>query len=157
MRKIAVIILLSMLAALALHAETQPLSPSFVAYIKACEGWRLEPYIDSTGHATIGYGHMIKSGEHFGRLTKDEGTALLMDDLNETVLRVRRHYKQTLSQKQIEMFVDFYFNLGSMKAFPKMERAILSNDMDGMRREYKRYAGGRELTWRNIRFKERFL
>ena len=55
------------------------------------------------------------------------------------------------------MFVDFVFNMGTLKKFPKFTQAALKNDLKGMKDQYKRFAGGKELKGRNTAFLQRFL
>jgi GH24 family phage-related lysozyme (muramidase) len=62
-----------------------------------------------------------------------------------------------LTPKQEEMFIDFVFNMGTLKKFPKFTEFALKNDLGGMRDQYKRYAGGKELKGRNNEFLKRFL
>jgi GH24 family phage-related lysozyme (muramidase) len=55
------------------------------------------------------------------------------------------------------MFIDFAFNMGTLKKFPKFTEFALKNDLSGMKDQYKRYAGGKELKGRNTEFLKRFL
>ena len=57
----------------------------------------------------------------------------------------------------MEMFVDFVFNMGTLKKFPLFTQAALQNDLKGMKDQYKRFAGGKELKGRNAAFLQRFL
>jgi hypothetical protein len=47
--------------------------------------------------------------------------------------------------------------MGTLKKFPKFTQAALKNDVGGMKAQYKRTAGGRELKGRNTAFLNRFL
>lgn len=52
-----------------------------VGFLKRRELYRALPYDDGFGNVTIGYGHVIRSGESInGPLTPDEATALLVAD-----------------------------------------------------------------------------
>ena len=62
-----------------------------------------------------------------------------------------------LTPQQEEMFVDFVFNMGTLRKFPKFTEFALKNDLEGMKSQYKRYAGGKELKGRNSEFLKRFL
>jgi hypothetical protein len=44
-----------------------------------------------------------------------------------------------------------------LKKFPKFTEFALKNDLEGMKSQYKRYAGGKELKGRNSEFLKRFL
>ncbi len=46
------------------------------------EGFFPTPYDDGYGNITIGYGHLIKSGESFTSITEKEALNLLAQDLN---------------------------------------------------------------------------
>ena len=111
------------------------------------------------GSDTIAYGHKIQPGENFSKgLTDSQAHALLLKDLEKA-----RHivYKELgnikLTKKQEQMFVDFVFNMGTLKKFPKFKDAVLKNDMNTMRAQFKRYSGGKELKNRNVAFLSRFL
>jgi GH24 family phage-related lysozyme (muramidase) len=67
------------------------------------------------------------------------------------------HVSIPLNKKQEEMLIDFAFNLGTLKKFPKFVRAVLDNDSIGMKREFKRSSNHTELTGRNQAFEKRFL
>ena len=72
------------------------------------------------GTDTIGYGHKIGT---------DVYTSL---DIN---------------RKQ--MLIDFAFNLGTLKGFPKFTQGVIDNNIQVMRGEYPRYSGGQLLKRRN--------
>ena len=154
-RSIAIIAFMAVCANIAQAQNNY--SIGFINYLKEVEGLRLEVYRDGVGVKTIGYGHAVKGGECFGRITVAQADSLLLQDMDDCNRRITARYGSALSLKQTEILLDFYFNLGSMRSFPKMERAILNNDAEGMRREYKRFAGGRELKYRNKLFSVRYL
>ena len=111
------------------------------------------------GSDTIGYGHKIQKGEDFSKgITDAQAEALLKTDLAKAKQQV---YKELggvkLTPKQEEMFIDFVFNMGTLKKFPKFTEFALKNDLGGMKAQYKRYAGGKELKGRNTAFLQRFL
>jgi len=111
------------------------------------------------GSDTIGYGHKIQKGEDFSKgITDAQAESLLNTDLAKAKQQV---YKETggvkLTPQQEEMFVDFVFNMGTLKKFPKFTEFALKNDLEGMKSQYKRYAGGKELKGRNSEFLKRFL
>lgn len=162
----------------AIHQEyIHQFSPSFINYIKFNENNIRKGYdskknkwypISSVegGLPTIGYGHKLKTGENFSKgISEDEAIRLLNNDLNiarETAKReVDQKYGlgifQHLTLDKQEMLTDFVFNLGSLRSFPKFTRAVLTNDVNTMMKEYKRYVGGRELTQRNRTFYTRYL
>lgn len=111
------------------------------------------------GSDTIAYGHKIQSGEDFsGGLTDSQAEDLLKKDIEKAKIQINKELKGTkLTPKQEEMFIDFVFNMGTLKKFPKFVEATLKNDESGMNDQYKRFAGGKELKGRNMAFARRYL
>ena len=111
------------------------------------------------GSDTIAYGHKIQSGEDFsGGLTDSQAEDLLKKDIEKAKIQINKELKGTkLTPKQEEMFIDFVFNMGTLKKFPKFVQATLKNDESGINTEYKRFAGGKELKGRNMAFARRYL
>ena len=51
-------------------------------FIKKAEGYYKFPYVgQDSENTTIGYGHVIKSGENFTSLSKSKASKLLKDDV----------------------------------------------------------------------------
>jgi len=111
------------------------------------------------GSDTIAYGHKIQSGEDFsGGLTDSQAEDLLKKDIEKAKIQINKELKGTkLTPKQEEMFIDFVFNMGTLKKFPKFVQATLKNDESGINTQYKRFAGGKELKGRNMAFARRYL
>lgn len=118
------------------------------------------------GTDTIAYGHKLHSGENFSKgITDDQASQLLIKDLNQARVKVKHEIDNeygiglfnTLSLSSQEMLIDFVFNLGSLRSFPKFVRGVLTNNKDIMQKEYKRFIGGKELTNRNKIFFNRYL
>jgi lysozyme len=80
--------------------------------IKNHEGWRPYVYLDAVGLPTIGYGHLIKPGERFTTITKEQGEKLLLTDVARFEARVNKIVKVKLTQRQFDVLVSFLFNLG---------------------------------------------
>lgn len=125
------------------------------------------------GMPTIAYGHKIKNKQELGEfqqgITEQQAVKLLKDDL---ILAKGRLYKDLtsltgsntikLTIDQEEMLLDYVFNLGTIKKFPKFTKAVLKGDKAGMEKEYIRtYRDSNNevhmLTDRNLQFKETFL
>ncbi len=87
-------------------------SPRGIALIKEFEGYSARPYDDVAGKATIGYGHLIRPGEHFGALTEPEANALLQTDLHQAEQAVNDLVTVALAQNEFDALVSFAFNLG---------------------------------------------
>ena len=111
------------------------------------------------GSDTIAYGHKIQSGEDFSAgITDAQAEDLFKKDIEKAKSQINKELKGTkLTPKQEEMFIDFVFNMGTLKKFPKFTEFALKNDLDGMKSQYKRYASGKELKGRNSEFLKRFL
>ena len=134
------------------------------------------------GTDTIGYGHKLtrsdqSSGKYRNGLSTKEIHSLLISDLKIAENRVKKdiawisakkgttNYKlvsdksfDDLSSTQKQMLIDFAFNLGSLRSFPTFLTAVLNDDIDMMKKQYKRYYGkGKELTQRNTDFYNLFL
>ena len=146
------------------------LNQSFIDYIKRVEnagktGYNAKkklwfPHESFEGGSdTIGYGHKIQPGENFSNgITDAQADALLKKDLQKAADQVKKELGgRSVTQKQMEMFVDFVFNMGTLKKFPKFTEFALKNDLGGMKAQYKRFAGGKELKGRNTAFLQRFL
>ena len=150
--------------------STPKLDQTFVNYIKSVENagkkgfdkkknlWFPHKSFEG-GSDTIGYGHKIQPGENFSKgITDAQAESLLIKDLQKALDQVNKEVGgRPLSKKQMEMFVDFVFNMGTLKKFPKFTQAALKNDLKGMKDQYKRFAGGKELKGRNSAFLQRFL
>lgn len=80
--------------------------------IKQFEGFRAVTYYDVGGKPTIGYGHLIKKGEHFTKLTHEQAEKLLRQDVAEAECAVNRHVKVKLTENQFSALVSWVFNLG---------------------------------------------
>lgn len=131
-------------------------SPSFVAYLKQVEGYSSTVYYIG-GLPHIGYGHQIKQGETFLYLNEGQAERLLISDIMAQAKIIERLQWSGLSNRQMEMLVDFQFNGCGRKQFPKFWEAVRKLDERAMRAEYKRHAGGRPLTGRNSAFAKRFF
>jgi lysozyme len=82
--------------------------------IKRFEGFRSAIYYDLGGKATIGYGHLVKSGEKFTTITIYQAEQLMQKDLLTAENVVAKLVKVQLSENQFSAIVAFIFNLGEM-------------------------------------------
>ncbi len=69
-------------------------------------------YTDPRGHQTIGYGHKVEPGEHWGHITHAQGVALLAKDAAAAAAVVNSTIKVRLNQAQFDALVDFEFPVG---------------------------------------------
>jgi len=168
-----------------------PVDDRFTNYIERVEGFKTgkgkTPFRYESpegGLDTVGLGHKLTQDEidsnsvygfDLDTLTKEQAKEIFRRDLTkyEKMLKsdLKTNYKKykmeqpidydTLNQKQKEMLLDFTFNLGSLKGFPKFTEAVLKGDMDAARKEYKRYykenGKNKEVKDRNEQFFETYL
>ena len=116
--------------------------------IKKFEGKRNEPYKDTGGVVTVGYGHTGDSAKSGKKLTDDEIEGLLDEDMQTATSAVERLVDVELSQNQIDALTSFVFNVGE-GAFAKstMLRKINDGDFEGAEKEFMKwvYDDGRKL------------
>ena len=164
----------------------------FTTFIESVEKWRTSPgktplrYKSPEGGLdTIGIGHKLTQTEidnnavhgfDLDTLTKEQARAILKKDLPEykSMLKadLKNNYKNykmkqpidydTLDPKRQEMLLDFTFNLGGLKKFPKFTEAVLKGDMATAKKEYKRKFTDdkgvtKELKDRNEQFYNTYL
>lgn len=90
------------------------ISESGINFIADYENFYAKPYrgLDYQNE-TIGYGHVIRLGEHFDSLTEDEAKALLRKDLASFVSIVNGLISGlNLSQNQFDALISFSYNCG---------------------------------------------
>lgn len=136
-------------------------TPTGVELIMYFEGFRGEPYVDAAGKMTIGYGHMIKPGEYFDRLSKEEAKTLLKQDIELAEAAVKRHVEVELTANQFSALVSLVYNIGPTQ-FKKstLLRKINAGDFEGSAQEIVRWTkvNGRELDGLvNRRYSEHVL
>ena len=81
--------------------------------IKKFEGFRATQYLDIAGLPTIGFGHQVLPGEHFGAISSVEATALLLRDVaDKAEYFVNKFVTVELTQNEFDALVSFTYNLG---------------------------------------------
>ena len=99
--------------------------------IKKYESFKSEPYICPAGKKTIGYGHVIKSGEKFESLTQIEAERLLDIDLDYYESKVRKIITDPINQNQFSALVSLCYNIGEDN-FKKSSLAKFVNNNDDL-------------------------
>lgn len=90
------------------------MSDEGVNLVRRFEGYFPFPYSDVAGYPTIGFGHLIKSGEHFEEpLMGPAAEGLLRDDLIPAEDGVNYYVKVMLKQNQFDSLTSWTFNLGT--------------------------------------------
>lgn len=87
------------------------------AFIKSCEGRRLNAYQDSVGRWTIGYGHADETVHEGEEITDTEANSLLAQDINTAAYRVCNalgDHVAKLSDHQYGALVSLSFNVGTI-------------------------------------------
>lgn len=90
-------------------------SDTGIALIKQFEGFQPEPYDDLGGKPTVGFGHLVKQGESFSRISESQATSLLCSDLVTAEACIEDCVEVPLSQNQFDALCSFVFNLGCVR------------------------------------------
>lgn len=101
--------------------------PAAIDMLRAQEGKRNEPYLDSVGCWTIGYGHMIFGG----RISNQVAEIILYDDILavENFLKNQNWYL-ICDRTRKDVLANMTFNLGTggISGFHEMISALLAKD-----------------------------
>ena len=92
------------------------------AWIKKDEGLRLDTYVDTNGHVTVGYGRNLENG-----ITPDEAELMFQNDLKRTLDELEQHdWFNNAPQKVQDALINMNFNLGITKLleFKEMIEAL---------------------------------
>ncbi|MEK6746514.1 MAG: lysozyme [Pseudomonadota bacterium] len=115
--------------------------------IKQFEGFSGVPYYCPAWKLTIGYGHVILSGENFPKagILKIEATNLLKQDVSMAEKAINRLVKIPLLQNQFDALVSFAYNIGAQRfENSTLLRFLNDNRMELVAKEFSRwvFAGG---------------
>lgn len=118
-------------------------SQKVIDLIKHFEGLRNSMYADSIGIPTIGYGHVIKTGEEYlmtKTLSNEEADQLLQSDLVQFENRVSGAVKVSLTQNQFDALVSFSFNvgIGNLRSSTLLKK-LNAGDYKGAQAEFSRW------------------
>ena len=160
------------------------ISDGFIKYLKIVENSKRDGYNSNKklwfphkspegGMETIAYGHKIKNTAELNRfsrgLTESQAIRLLKNDIEDAWIIVQKELKSItggvdipLDIEQKEMLIDFAFNMGTIKKFPKFVKGLLNKDWNTVKREYKRKFKDKdgnvyEVSDRNRMFYNRYL
>jgi lysozyme len=85
--------------------------PSVQAWIKQDEGLKLETYVDTTGHLTVGWGRNLQNG-----IRLDEAELMFQNDLAQTVNELlQQPWYGSLPHNVQNALINMNFNLGIHK------------------------------------------
>lgn len=118
-------------------------SQAGIDLIKSHEGLRLEWYLCPANKPTIGYGHVILSGEQHLKaapITEPQAEAILAQDLVKFERSVLRQVKVVLSQGEFDALVSFAFNIGGTALSKStLLRKLNAGDREGAANEFGRW------------------
>ena len=103
--------------------------------IKKNEGFRSEPYLDSLGHPTIGYGHLITKKEEKifqVKFSKKFLSNLFDKDFKKALMAYKNNFnykKHTKNTKEVLIEMIFQLGIKKQKKFTKMNKHIKNNNM----------------------------
>lgn len=169
-----------------LTGNTKMFSDNFLEYIMRNENDRLRVSGTGMRHSsveggtdTVGFGHKLTkaeeaSGKIYGMdidsLTPEDAKQIMLMDLSVHQERAKKQLEEfqknkkvsnarkweDLSPREKEILTDYSYN-GVLDQFPKFTDALVRNDQDEMRKQYKRYTDGTPLTGRNNDFFDLYL
>ncbi len=133
------------------------LSDAGLQFIARHEGLRTSLYNDPAGHCTVGYGHLVHSGncdarssesEFTGGITQERALEILRADAAGAAGAVRSKVTAALNQCQFDALVSFVFNIGAGAfASSTLLRRLNAGEYDAVPTELARWvnAGGKKL------------
>jgi lysozyme len=106
------------------------ISKEGIDFICQFEGFRSQPYQDSVGVWTIGYGttmypNGLRVTQNDREITEDEGKTYLQHHIEHRVIHAITELPVTLKQNQIDALCSFIYNLG----IGSFERSTLRKDI----------------------------
>lgn len=96
-------------------------------WIKGHEKFKSYPYLDTTGHTTIGWGRNLDAKG----ISLEEGELMINNDINEVTNQLRSYSWYLTQPKNVQYaLVNMCFNLGlaGLLGFRKMIRALIAKD-----------------------------
>jgi len=125
-------------------ASTLSLSEKGLDFIKGWEKLKLNPYDDSHGYCTIGWGHLVKGKKSCKSLegdpayekfksgvTEAKATDILKRDLSAAEQEVQESVQKPLLQQEYDALVSLVFNIGSFSKCPKLLSKLNTADYSG--------------------------
>lgn len=89
------------------------ISKTGLELITKWEGVRLSPYKDIAGKETIGVGHLIKPGEHYTFISREQALEILSKDVEDCERALNNSFPGKLNQNQFDALISFGFNCGT--------------------------------------------
>ena len=94
--------------------QIRPLSTTKlgVNLIKHFEGLRLTPYRDISGKYTIGYGHLLRKGESYTKISEAQAERILVEDIRIAEAVVKQYVRVPINRDQFSALVSLVYNIG---------------------------------------------
>lgn len=116
------------------------LSANGLNLIKQFEGLSLTRYNDAAGFPTIGYGHLIQTGEDYQTITQAVADDLLAQDALVAVRVVNANVTVPLTQNQFDALVSFTYNVGVDNfRHSTLLSMVNDGDFDGASQQFGRW------------------
>ena len=117
--------------------------------IKKYEGFSSTPYYCPANKLSVGYGHVVLSGETFAEeITEADADKLLREDLHFSEKGVQTYTHVPLTQGQFDALVSFTYNLGvGALRDSTLLKKVNARDVEGAAAEFDKWVhgGGRVL------------
>lgn len=116
------------------------LSQAGLELLSELEGFRAKRYKDQAGKWTIGFGHLLRPGEDWVSISKEEALWLLGEDVDVAERAVSDLVRIPLEQNEFDALVLFVYNVGRT-AFAKSATLKVINggrkeDVPGMLKKW---------------------
>ncbi len=137
-----------------IHADRR-INQAGLDLVKEREGFFARQYICPAGKPSIGFGHVILTGEHFDEpISREQGEELLRGDLAIAEEAVGRLVTAALNENQFSALVSFTFNVGQGNLQKStLLKMLNAGDYSGAAEQFGRwiYADGKPLEGLKIR------
>ena len=130
------------------------LSERGAEFIARFEGFRAEPYLCPAGVRSVGYGHVIRDGEDYGTVTKEEALTLLLADATRESVPVRKALTRQPEQHEADALISLAFNCGGRTiARSTLVRLLNAGEAQEAAHQFGKWnkAGGRESRGLTLR------
>lgn len=136
-------------------------SQNALTLIKKYEGFSAKTYICPAGKTTIGYGHVLKSGEKFLRaISKQDAEEILKKDVEITETELEKLITINITQNQFDALVSLAYNIGSGNfAKSTLLKLLNTGDIKATSEQFNRwiYSNGKVLDGLKTRREEEKL
>jgi GH24 family phage-related lysozyme (muramidase) len=138
-------------------------SPDIYARLKQEEGFRSEPYNDTLGHKTIGYGSTDPKMLQLGKVTEPEAASALTNKVNNVDASIGKLVGNnwgSTPQPVKDSVVDLGYQTGSLTKWPKLLESLKANNYENTAKEMQNSLVNQQTPERNagrISLIEQFL